>query len=509
MAIDYRAEVDSGFDRKVMVEGVVEELLRNGLPIDIIETNPNFNIRHREMVNNLRKGYASKLEQVEDMYDTFYEIPTDGLSESYSEVVHNIPELYPMTKEEEKEKFTLRDKLNTAIEKAKTKESKQIIKKRESCINKIVKLKVKYPILDTIIEMTEEMDVYISEGPLTSEIMDELFKKYNFDKSKFTIYNLIYKKYEGYMNELSELNSKIEQSERGLVTNEEIEKMIEQRNQLEEELIKRNLKLVNYFIREKYKKLLVEQEELQNVCLLGLTECMRKFDASKGFRFSTFAIRGMDMAVKHSFKELTGYSWINYWKTKEIQVLIDYSSRLLGRRTTVQDLLELGMIDMSYKVATGYADMISVHLDSYVYGDEYGDKDDENLTTFEQYASKDESDDMRYGNNATEADEVEMVAILTTLQDNLSGVLDTLTDREKIVIVLRFGLDREKFLGDLTRKYLSYLPNAALSLDEVGKVFHVTRERIRQIEAKALRKLRHPSRSKKLKDYLDVDYKTL
>ena len=78
-------------------------------------------------------------------------------------------------------------------------------------------------------------------------------------------------------------------------------------------------------------------------------------------------------------------------------------------------------------------------------------------------------------------------AAFTLLKEQLIDVLDTLTDREKQVLILRFGL----------------YDGRARTLEEVGKEFHVTRERIRQIEAKALRKLRHPSRSKKLKDYLE------
>jgi len=503
MAIDYRKEVDSGYDRKVIVEGIILELLKKGMPPEIIRKDSNFNIRHNEMLRNLRKGYESKLEQVEDMYDTFYEEPSEGLGESYSEVVHipNIPELYPMTEKEEKEKFTLRDKLNKEIEKAKLKESKQIVKKRESCINKIVKLKVKYPILETIIKMTEEMDVYISEGTLTSDIMDEMFKKYNFDKSKFTVYNLIYKKYEGYMAELAELNSKIEQADRGIISNEEIEIMTEQRDKLEEELIQRNIKLVNYFIREEYKTLLVEQEELFDTCLIGMSACIRKFDVSKGYRFSTYACKGMDIEVKSNFKNLTGYSWDDYWNKKKIQMMLECTSKMLDRTATVQDLVELGMLDISYDKASAYAGLISIHLDSYVYGDEYGTLKDQNLTTFEQYEEKDEYDNNRYANYATKADEIETGAEMLSLRENMAEILATLTDRERIVLVLRFGLDREKFLEEFTSEYLKDVPIGALSLEDTAKIFHVTRERIRQIEAKALRKLRHPSREKRIREY--------
>ena len=161
MGIDYRKEVDSGYDRKVITEKIIMEMLNRGVPLGIIEKNSNFNIRHREMLNNLKRGYFAKLEQVEDMYDTFFENPKDGLGVSYSEVVHDLQELYPMTPIEEKEKFTKRENLNKQITKEKNKELKSLIRRREVVINKIVKLKVKYPILDTIIDMIVEMDKFI------------------------------------------------------------------------------------------------------------------------------------------------------------------------------------------------------------------------------------------------------------------------------------------------------------------------------------------------------------
>ena len=150
MATNYRKEVDSGYDRKVITEKIIMDLLSQGLPPEIIAENSNFNIRHREMLNNLALGYQSKLEQLEDLNNAFYETPFSGLGKDYSEVIHNLQELYPMLPEEEKEKFTRRDELNKAIVKAKNKELKSTKRKREVLINKVAKLKIKHPVLALI-----------------------------------------------------------------------------------------------------------------------------------------------------------------------------------------------------------------------------------------------------------------------------------------------------------------------------------------------------------------------
>lgn len=497
MKIDYRKEVDSGYDRKVMVEKIILELLNQGVPPEIISEGSNFNIRHREMLNNLKKGYMSKIEQLEDLYDTFYETPEEGLGKSYSEVVHNLQELYPMTPQEEKEKFSKRDELNKKIKQEQNKDLKSMLNKKELLINKIAKLKIKYPILDVILDMTEEMDILIENGQLTAEKMDELFKKYNFDKSKYEVYNLIYKNYINLTEELSDLISKIITAEDGKVYNKEIETLTQEKNKLEEELLKRSLKLVNYFIRSKYKNLLVEQEELHSICLIGLTNAMRDFDVKKGYKFSTFAFAYMDTEVKRNFKILTGYRWEPYWKKQKIKTLLETTSNLLERKATVEDLYELGFIDLSYDEVRYYSNLPSIYLDSYLYGDFNLEQE---RSTFEEYEELDNYENERYNKNSTYEDEVEILAIKENLKYEINEVLlNALTDRERIVLVLRYGLDMNVYLNDLERDYFKRYANKQLTQKETGEIMNLSHTRICDIEKKAIRKLKRPLHSQKLK----------
>lgn len=498
MSINYKEEVDSGYDRKLIVEKLIIELLKKGIPPSIISEGSQFNIRHREMLNNLMRGYESKIDQIQDIYGTFFEIPGDGLGDSYGEITHNLKELYPMKPEEEKEMFQRKNQIQKEIEEEQAKELKRIIKEREKIINKIVKLKIKYPFLDKIIEMVAEMDELISKESLTAENMDKLFVKYNFDKRKFTTYNLIYKQYENLMIQAQDASEKIELTNQGKVVNDEIAKLTLNKNKLEEELISRNIKLVNFFIRNEYNSLLVESEELYDICLIGMANCVRNFDVSKGYRFSTYAYKVMDNEVKKNFKNLTGKSWDDYWREKKVKCLLSTASLLLGQKATLNDLYELGLIDIPYETAEKYSTPVQVLLESYIY-DEF-DNDKINMT-FEDYNEMDKREDEYYKNTLTEENYVEEEAMLSLIKSQLYEVLTTLTDRERIVLVLRYGLDR-KILTPEEREFFSEFKEEPATQKEVAKLFGVTSERIRQIEAKAFRKLRHPSRLGKIRDYI-------
>lgn len=523
MRIDYKKEVDSGFDRKLIVEKTILELLKNGISPKIIAKDSNFNIRHREMLSNLEKGFYLKSEELEEYTGNSFET----LSDSYSEVVHDIQELYPMTTEEEKELFIKRDSLVKEIEKQKQKEIKLLDKTERKITHELASLITKYPFIDNLNELFDEMEEYIEEnGTINYQKIDELFKKHNMDKQSFAKKEQIYNKYK----QLKAKNAKIilekEEIKMDRLATDEMERLIIEKDIIEEEIIQRNTKLVNGFIRQRFKDLLVEQKDLRAICLFGLSNAMRDFDVKKGNKFSTLAWKYMDSEVKRQFKSLTGYSWDDYWKRKKIKKLLEITTDLLGYETTVEDLCELGFLDMSVKKASSYNSMIKVVHNTYIYDElnaienpfdydkneeteeyedihDFEDSDDydeeayeemeEELeeydypTSFEEYAEIDDYEDRRYAQSYSTEEDPERYASLSLLQEELKNILDTLTPREEKVIRLRFGLDDGK----------------ARTLEEVGRVFNVTRERVRQIEAKALRKLRHPLRSKNLKELID------
>ena len=267
-----------------------------------------------------------------------------------------------------------------------------------------------------------------------------------------------------YLKEIGKVN--LLDSERELVL---AERMSNGDEVAKNELVEANLRLVVSIAKRYVGKGMFFLDLIQEGNL-GLMKAVDKFDYRKGYKFSTYATWWIRQAITRAIADQARTIRIPVHMVETIHKVSRYSRQLLqeqGHEATAEDIAEkMGMS------ADKIREIMKVAQDPVSLETPIGEEEDSHLGDF----IPDEDSPA-----PAEA------ASYTLLKEQLAEVLHTLTPREEHVLKLRFGLDDGR----------------PRTLEEVGKEFNITRERIRQIEAKALRKLRHPSRSKRLKDYLD------
>ncbi|MGM0437221.1 MAG: RNA polymerase sigma factor RpoD [Bacillota bacterium] len=330
----------------------------------------------------------------------------------------------------------------------------------EKIMDKLEKTRLNSEEIDEIYDIFNELDIEIVEDISELENEDEE-KELDLSVSKS---NGIEDPVRMYLKEIGKVDL--------LTAEEEVElaKRMEKGDEsAKQHLVEANLRLV-VSIAKKYVGRGMLFLDLIQEGNMGLMKAVEKFDYTKGYKFSTYATWWIRQAITRSIADQSRTIRIPVHMVETINKLIRVSRQLLqdqGREPTDEEIAdEMGITPKKVREIKKISQE-PVSLETPI-----GEEEDSHLVDF----IEDE-----------DAPAPASAATFILLREQLDSVLDTLTDREKRILELRFGIEDGR----------------SRTLEEVGKEFDVTRERIRQIEAKALRKLRHPTRSKKLRDFLD------
>lgn len=413
---------------------------------------------------NKKEGNLSKKEKNTRAKEAIIELNEDHKKNKKTEKAKKDKELTveEQGQEEKKEEEIRKDKVESILKKAKT-QGKITYGELASELDDVNPEQI-----DKVFDAFEELGVDIlkdefEEEPDLEDLEEvEDIKLENIDLNNFEGVN-VDDPVRMYLREIGRIPLLTYEEELDLA-----QKVLEGDEEAKQKLAESNLRLV-VSIAKKYVGRGMLFLDLIQEGNMGLIKAVEKFDYTKGYKFSTYATWWIRQAITRAIADQARTIRIPVHMVETINKLIRTSRHLLqqlGREPTQEEIAEEMEMPVERVMEIQKIAQDPVSLETPI-----GEEDDSHLGDF----IKDE-----------DSPEPQDSAAYTLLKEQLEEVMSTLTAREAKVLKLRFGLEDGK----------------ARTLEEVGKEFKVTRERIRQIEAKALRKLRHPSRSKKLKDYM-------
>lgn len=478
---------------KVQLEQLIDQYLSNDVPLSLLTNTYDLTYPQMSLLINRTIGFSRQTEKVLD------NIPEAWYGEVSDDVLlmpHEFPEGYPKKHEEQmelfkrlaeiKEELAGLDESKLAELKAKYEElGKKLGEYNPDLISKIEK------VMEQLVGVTDSDDIayiLIRNGIAIKELssLNAMYNNYLNDRKR-------------YLECEKELNEFVKVMKDAKSRRYHLDLEYEE---IREQLVVCNVKLANWCIRRFFNNIPLPKDETQLFAFEGLVKALNNFDYTRGFHFSTFAVPVITRHIERHFDELYGMKWEEFCAKESIK----YYRKMLReedpeatRDATPQELANLGLLGLSPKQIANIDEMIdSIVPMSSVYPEMESEyklrRSNEMPTSFEDYEAIDSYLD-KYevpGSRGEDDDSFEEEVYNRASRKVIQEVLATLTEREQSVLAYRFGLN-----DGITH-----------TLEETGIKHGVTRERVRQIEAKALRRLRHPARAKKLRGLLGDSYST-
>lgn len=476
-------------------ESILNHYLTNNIPLAIMDDFYELNLRQRGFMLNRVYDYSSKEDSIGSIVNSNENL---GVSEAYLLMTHNVPEESPVSYEEQKALFKEKEELE---QKLKIIEQEVILEDLPYMkdINKEISELDPHD-LDLAIKIHErfndkiELDDDLNDKSNLvdeDEVRETIQKEYNIDDNRIDYLLELFAKYSGLLASKKEFVQKIARNNVS-----EYQKLKDKYNNLMDSIIKKNVKLANWVVRKYFKYVPAEMEEMQAYALEGLVIAVNTHDYKLGYRFSSLATVIIKHKIQRHFKLLTGITWNDYLCVcRYNQALSNYQEMMESDEiVSVYDLYNSNLFGFSMQELTKgeyFSNFLTLPFSNVIPIDplDLRDRKHDMLKTMDDYTEEDNYEDdannklkLVYDNE----DELD-IAEINSLRANINEVLETLTEREQGVLRMRFGLD-----GD-----------DPMTLEQVAAKFFVTRERVRQIEAKALRRLRHPSRANRINIYRD------
>ncbi len=462
---------------KVSLERIIDEFLKNDIPLSILTDKYDLTYSQIQLLLNRTRGFSRQTDKIADILGDYN---IDEYSDNYLAIPHDILEKNPLKNEEQIALFRRLDELKNLL-------SLNVGRLNNSV--DIASLEARIASYDK--GQIKKIESFLQElSNLEDRSIDNIsfiMRRYGMTSTVVQDFSLVYNQYLKDCEELERLKQEKIENE---TTQKQVRAYEREYQSIRDELVVRNMKLVNWCIRNFFNNIPLPKDEAQLYGVEGLARAINGFDCSLGYQFSTYAVVVIERNIKKYFKELYGMTWEDFTAKELIRYYRSLAREYDSERVvdaTPHELAGMDFVNLSSKQISNYDAMLDAVIPN---ADIYGLMESDLVPTcknempisFADYEAIDEYEDMI---SAVGSDNTEEEIDLSFCADKIRKVLGTLTADEEKVLILRYGLD----------------DNRERTLEEIRKILNVSKGRVRDIEIKALKKLRNPYRSRHIRGF--------